>query len=90
MGTGSGRDVLIRGSVPGPLPFWRFCRRDEEEKGEVVAGVVVRGGALGRSADGRGNFEVWLGRMSLAAGRKAERFIVAVVWLLLVLRWSCG
>lgn len=71
-----GKDVLMRGSVPGPLPFLRFIMRAVDEKEELVAGVVVRGiGALGRAALGIEYFDALSGRKT---GRKAERFIVGV------------
>lgn len=78
-------DVLIRGSVPGPLPFLRFIIRDVDENGDVVAGVVVRCiAAFGRSAFAMGYFEALAGRRT---GRKAERFMLGgVVWWLLEMK----
>ena len=69
-------DVLTRGSVPGPLLFFRFIIRavDEKEDACVGAGVGARRiEALGRRAGAMGYFEALVGR---SMERKAERFIV--------------
>ena len=74
------RDVLIRGSVPGPFPFLRFIIRAVVENGDAVADVmfVVRLiGALGRSTPGIGYFAALAGRRT---GRKVEKFIVGGAW----------
>ena len=65
-------DVLMRGSWPEPF-LERFCRRDVDENGDVVAGILCRRHCGVRwKADGM-RFDVVKGRKT---GRKFERFIV--------------
>ena len=78
-----GEHVLIRGSVPGPLPFFRFIKRAVEEKEEVcdVAGVELRiVDAFGRIAAVIGYFEVLRDRKAVL---KVDEFIVGCTTALL-------
>lgn len=72
----SRRYILIRGSVPGPFPFFRFIIRAVDENSEacVITGIGARFvGALGRIVKGIGYLKA-MGILSV--GRKVKTFIV--------------
>jgi hypothetical protein len=65
-------NVLIRGSCPPPF-LARFCIRDVDENGDVVAGILCERHCAGRGRAVGMRFVVVKGRKT---GRKEERFIV--------------
>jgi hypothetical protein len=82
--SGIGSDVLIRGSWPPPF-LLRFCIRDVDENGDVVAGILCWRHCAGRCKEEGMRFVVVKGRKT---GRKDERFMVvcgaAQVWVVTI------